>query len=283
MKKIYFADKKKFEKIKMNFKKDWSSKIHFLADFDNTLTKAFVDWKRTPSLNWVLREKNILWDIVTKREFELYDKFHQKEIDPTINLIEKKIILREWWVSTFDLLIEYWLKKEHIKETINSWLLQFRNGVNRFLEITNNYKIPIVIVSATPFWIYSLDEYFKKYTKNYENVSFIWNIFNWSENDEFIWYNEPIIHSFNKDETITESFPEIYNKIKERKNVILLWDSLWDHHMIDWFNYDNLLNIWYLNYNKEELLDSYLERYDVVITWDWDMSFINDFLNNILT
>lgn len=53
--------------------------------------------------------------------------------------------------------------------------------------------------------------------------------------------------------------------------------------MIDWFNYDNLLKIWYLNYKEDELMDSYLERYDVVITWDWDMSFINGFLNNILT
>jgi len=41
MKNIYFADKEKFEKIKMNFRKDEFSKIHFLADFDRTLTKAY--------------------------------------------------------------------------------------------------------------------------------------------------------------------------------------------------------------------------------------------------
>ena len=39
---------------------------------------------------------------------------------------------------------------------------------------------------------------------------------------------------------------EIYKKIKDRKNIILLWDSLWDHHMSDGFDYDNIINIWFL-------------------------------------
>jgi len=58
MNNIYFADIKKFEKIKMNFRKDGFSKIHFLADFDNTLTKSFVNLKRTASLLSVLREQD---------------------------------------------------------------------------------------------------------------------------------------------------------------------------------------------------------------------------------
>ncbi|MFC1798162.1 hypothetical protein ACFLY2_03560 [Patescibacteria group bacterium] len=45
---------------------------------------------------------------------------------------------------------------------------------------------------------------------------------NWGNNEEFVSYNNPIIHSFNKDETVVEAFPQIYKKIKERKNVILL-------------------------------------------------------------
>ena len=142
--------------------------------------------------------------------------------------------------------------------------------------------LPQVIISATAFWIYSLEEYFKKYSNNYSNVSFIWNTLNWWENSEFISYNKPIIHSFNKDETVVESFPEIYNTIKERKNIILLWDSLWDNHMSDGFDYDNIIKIWFLNEKENELMWEYLERYDVVITWDWNLNFVNEFLENIL-
>jgi hypothetical protein len=34
---------------------------------------------------------------------------------------------------------------------------------------------------------------------------------------------EPIIHSFNKDETVVKNFP-IYEEIKDRKNILLLGD-----------------------------------------------------------
>jgi len=283
MKNIHFADKEKFEKIKMNFRKDWFSKIHFLADFDRTLTKAYINWIHTPSLIWILREKNILWDYVTQEENRLYAKYRPQEENPNINIKEKKWILENWWIETFELLIKNWLNKEHIIQTIESWRLIFRDWIDKFLKITQYNKIPIIIISATAFWTYSLDEYFKKYSNNYENISFIWNTLNWWKKGEFISYNKPIIHSFNKDETIISNFPEIYSKIKERKNIILIWDSLWDHYMSDWFEYDNILKIWYLNEKEAELMDSYLERYDIIITWDSDLNFINDFLNNILT
>jgi 5'-nucleotidase len=267
----------------MNFRKDGFSKIHFLADFDRTLTKAYINWVHTPALIWVLREQNILWDYVTKQENKLYAKYRPQEENPNINLKEKKEILENWWRETFELLIENWLNKNHIKQTIESWRLIFRDWIEQFLKITQYNQIPIVIMSATAFWTYSLEEYFKKYSDNYENISFIWNTLNWWENGEFISYNKPIIHSFSKDETVISNFPEIYSKIKERKNIILLWDSLWDHHMSDWFEYDNILKVWYLNEKEDELMWDYLERYDVVITWDGDLNFINDFLNNILT
>lgn len=50
--------------------------------------------------------------------------------------------------------------------------------------------------------------------------------------------------------------------------------------MSDWFDYKNILKIGFLNENEEKLIDSYLERYDVVITWDWDLSFLNNILKN---
>jgi len=280
---IYFSHKKKFEDIKMNFRRGGASEIHFLVDFDRTLTKAYINWVHTPALIWILREQNILWDIVTEKEKELYAKYRPQEENPNIELNEKKEILMQWWKSTFKLLIDNWLTKNHIKQTIDSWRLQFRDWIQNFLNITIKNKIPVVIISATAFWTYSLEEYFKKYSNNYENIDFIWNILNWWDNWELISYKEPIIHSFNKDETVVASFPKIYEKIKYRKNVILLWDSLWDHHMSDWFDYNNILKIWFLNEKEDELMKNYLERYDVVITWDWNMNFINEFLNNILT
>jgi len=48
--------------------------------------------------------------------------------------------------------------------------------------------------------------------------------------------------------------------------------------MIEWFDYDNLLKIWFLNDNIDELLEEYKKNYDVVIVWDGDFEFINEIL-----
>ena len=284
MNNIYFADIKKFEKIKMNFRKDGFSKIHFLADFDNTLTKSFVNLKRTASLLSVLREQDgILWKKFAIEDTKLFEKFHPIEINPNLSSIEKNIEMNNWWESTFKLLIKYKLRKESIKQVVDYWNIEFRNLYKElFLKLYNN-NIPLIIISANWLWSNSINYFFSKNNVLYENIDIISNNFLWDKDWLIISYKKPIIHSFNKSETILEELPQIYKKINNRRNVILLWDSLWDHHMIDWFNYDNLLKIWYLNYKEDELMDSYLERYDVVITWDGDMSFINGFLNNILT
>jgi len=62
------------------------------------------------------------------------------------------------------------------------------------------------------------------------------------ENGKAIAVREPIIHSFNKDETVVKNFP-IYKDIKDRKNIILLGDGLGDAHMADGFDYENIIKI----------------------------------------
>ncbi len=53
--------------------------------------------------------------------------------------------------------------------------------------------------------------------------------------------------------------------------------------MVDWFEYNNLLKIWFLNYREDENLEYYKEKYDIIITWDWDYDILNTFLSEFLT
>jgi len=55
-----------------------------------------------------------------------------------------------------------------------------------------------------------------------ENIKIISNDFEWDKNGKAINYKKPIIHSFNKSETVLKDRPEIYEKVKNRTNVILL-------------------------------------------------------------
>ena len=83
----------------------------------------------------------------------------------------------------------------------------------------------------------------------------------------------------NKDETMVHDFPEIYKRIKDRKNVLLMGDSIGDLGMIEGFDYDNLLKVGFLNDNVKENIKNYKKNFDVVITSDSDMKYI---INNIL-
>jgi len=56
----------------------------------------------------------------------------------------------------------------------------------------------------------------------------------------------------------------------------LLWDSIWDTKMAEWFNYENLLKIWFLNEKEDELLTEYKKFYDIILTWDNDALFLNE-------
>lgn len=107
----------------------------------------------------------------------------------------------------------------------------------------------------------------------YKNINIVCNELNFNEYWNYTWYQEPLIYSFNKSGwIIKEYFQEIYQKIQSKKSVVLIWDSLWDHHMLDGLSFENSLKIWFLNHNEDENLQKYLERYDIVLTWDHDFS-----------
>ena len=92
---------KKIEKFRLAGK----DKIHVISDFDRTLTKAFVNGKKTPSVIAILRNGNYLGEEYTKKANELANKYHPIEIDPNVPDDEKRKAMFDWWSEHFDLLI----------------------------------------------------------------------------------------------------------------------------------------------------------------------------------
>ncbi len=295
MQSTIYINKQEFSKTLENIKTDWIESLHFLADFDNTLTKAFVNWKRTPSLVSAVRWKNwLLWEDCAREDTKLFEKYYPLEIDPNIPIEEKNKYMTQWWEKSFNLFIKYWLSKDILEEIWKTNLIEFRNWVKEFLEFTYKNKIPVIIISASWLWVESIEILLKNHNLNYSNIEIVSNSYIWDNSWKAIWYKKPIIHSFNKAETVLKEFPEIFEKIKNRKNVILLWDSLWDHYMVDWFDYKNLINIGFLNEllhpnpllreereQNEKIIKEYKKRYDVVITWDGDFWVVNDILREV--
>ena len=283
MKKIIYSNKKGFLDKLENFKKDWFKKIHILADFDRTLTKAFSN-SENKRWKWisVFKENSLGFsEEFCELEQKNFEKYYPIENNPDLNIEEKSFFMIEWWEKTFELFVKFGLTKEKIKNAIFNWNIIFREWVKENIIFLNKNNIPLIIVSASWLWHYWVEYFFEKEDIFFNNIDIISNNFVWDENWKAIWWKKPIIHSFNKSETILKNNKDIYSKIENRKNVILLWDSLWDHHMVDWFDYENLIKIWFLNDNEENLLREYKKRYDVIITWDWDFEFINELFKSI--
>ena len=276
MNKLYYKNRQNFDKIVKNIQEQGVDKLHILADFDRTLTKHFVDWEKRPSIVSVLRSEWYLWEEYSKKAFELFDNYHPIEIDPNISLEEKKEKMLEWWTKHLELKVESKLHKDHIKKVATSWIIQLREGMKDILLLLEEKNIPLVIITANGLWVDSISSYLEYEKSKYNNIHILWNKFIFWDDWYVIDFESAIVHVFNKDETCVSQFPNTQQAIQSRKNVILLWDSLWDVWMIEWFDYDNLIKIGFLNDKEDELLDKYLEKYDLVVTWDGWMEFFND-------
>lgn len=260
---------------------EWVEKLHILADFDKTLTKAYPNGKDRWSLISVLYNEWYLSEKYQKTAQWYYKHYHAIEIDETIPLEKRKSAMLERWTRHKMILIKEWLTKQYIYDAMKSENLKLRYGSELFFELLYKHNIPLIILSAGWLWTLSIEKYLENNNCMYSNISLIGNDFVWDKNDVAIDFKKPIIHSMNKDETVLKDFP-IFEKIKDRKNVILLWDSTSDTDMIKWFEYDNLLKIWFLNKDVEKNMEKYIKNYDVLITNDGNMEFVNDILKKIL-
>jgi 5'-nucleotidase len=252
-------------------------KFHVLSDFDRTLTKTFVAGEEVPSIISVLRSEGYLTPDYPDKAKELFNHYHAIEIDPQVPPEEKKLAMREWWSRHFDLLISSGLKKEDIEKAVTSQKLQLRSGVPQFFEFLRERNIPLVIMSSSGLGVESISLYLSRLNLFTDNVHIVSNEFIWDDVGRAIAVKEPIIHAFNKEETVLDNFP-FYNKVRERKNVLLLGDGPDDVEMITGFIYDNLIKVGFLNKNIEENLQLYREKFDATITGDGNFDFINELL-----
>ena len=270
------------EKIKSRFVKDGASKLHILADFDKTLTKAFVNGKSVPSMISILRDGNYLTKEYVEKARALSEKYYPIEVDPKIPLEEKKEVMRKWWTEHFNLLIKSKLNKKDIEKVVNSGKVELREGCLEFLDLLHKQDIPLIIMSSSGLGRESISRYFEKYNKLHKNIYIISNEFEWDKEGYLIRVEEPIIHAMNKDETLIKNFP-IFDIIKNKKNVILLGDNIEDTGMVEGFDYNNLIKIGFLNESIEENLKYYKKAYDILILNDFDMKYVSNLLREIIS
>jgi 5'-nucleotidase len=276
---VIIRNPEEFKKKTEKFKKDGAGNIHIVADFDRTLTKAFVEGKKVSTTPASVREGRYLTPDYPEKAFALMDKYRPIEFDPKVPLEEKKKKMAEWWTLHFDLMVKSGMNKEVIRDIVKKRVFKMREGAEEFLNALKKNNIPILIFSA------GLGDIIKEYLESgkllTENLHLVSNFFVFDENGKATGYLTPFIHSQNKNEVPIKDAP-YYNAIKHRKNVLLLGDTLEDLRMSEGLEHDCIINIGFLNEETKKNLEEFKEAFDIVILNDGSMNYVNKLVNEIL-
>jgi cytosolic 5'-nucleotidase 3 len=276
---IIIPNKEEFEKKKGLFIETGKENFHVISDFDQTLTKSFVNNKKAQSSYAWVRKQQYLDPEYSKQAYLLYGKYHAFEISNDISQEEKTSKMHEWWEKHLQLFIKYGLNKDIIEKTIKENKINLRNNSKNFIKSLEEHNIPLLILSA------GLGDVIKGFLENANmmnnKVHVISNFLEFNKEGKTIGYKSKIIHTFNKNESTIKN-TSYYGEIKERKNVLLLGDNLGDLGMSEGIDHDAIIRIGFLNENEEELLEQFKDNFDVVILNDGPMDFVNELVKEII-
>jgi len=94
------------EALKKKIKKFTKDNFHIVADFDSTLTKAFVDGESIPSSYALVREGVYLSPEYHTKANALKDYYHPIETSFIISSREKCKKMVEWWSKLLNFLFQ---------------------------------------------------------------------------------------------------------------------------------------------------------------------------------
>lgn len=274
MENVLIISPQKFDLTKNAMQRSGAGKAHFLVDFDRTLTKYQISGKKVPSLISILRDGNYLTSDYGSKAQALFDKYHPLELDQSISIERKRDLMKQWWREHFDLLIKSGLKKGDIDSVVRSGKVELREGCPGLLKFLHGKDIPVVIMSNSGLGNYAIEGFLKNANCYFENIHIISNQFVWDCQGRAVGILEPIMHGGGKVSILVQDYPQIFQKISERKNVILIGDNESDVDMVEGFDCDNLLKIGFLNDKIEEGLETYKKVYDALILNDSSMEFV---------
>ncbi|NCD01154.1 hypothetical protein EOL94_03625 [bacterium] len=255
--------------------------LYIISDFDRTLTKGIIDGKKVPSIMSLLRDGNHLSKGYAEKAKALFEKYHPIEKDLDLPLEERRMFMKEWWREHNNLIIQSGLKYSDLEDIANNGKIEFRDGVLEFLDKLKENNIPLIIFSASGCGE-AIKIFLKKYNKDYNNIFYITNRFNWGENGEALSIKGEIIDVLSKGVISFDELPKIYESIKNKKDIILIGDSLSDVDMAKSAKYENIFKIGFLNGSYNDHGDKYEKVFDLVLDGEEGFKKINNVLDNVL-
>uniref|UniRef100_A0A8I3S3T9 5'-nucleotidase, cytosolic IIIA n=1 Tax=Canis lupus familiaris TaxID=9615 RepID=A0A8I3S3T9_CANLF len=247
---VRIKNPERVEEIICGLIKGGAAKLQIITDFDMTLSRFSYEGKRCPTCHYVIDNSKLVTDECRKKLLQLKEKYYAIEIDPVLTMEEKYPYMVEW------------------------------EGYENFFDKLQEYGIPVFIFSAGIGDI--LEEVIHQAGVYHPNITVVSNFMDFDDNGVLKGFKGELIHVFNKHDGALKN-TEYFNRLKDNSNIILLGDSQGDIRMADGVaNVEHILKIGYLNDRVDELLEKYMDSYDIVLVKDESLDVANSILQKIL-
>ena len=255
--------------------------LQVFSDFDFTISRLWLDdGSKGPSSHGVIEAA--LPGQFNLNAKKIFDTYYPIEIDPALSIEQKIPSMVDWWNSTHANMIASGLTRASLYDACQKSGILVRRGFPVFAQSLLDEKIPLLIFSAGIADV--LDGVIRALGLSHPNQTIIGNrmIFDDEENHggdgKLVGFRDPLIHVFNKNEALKLHL-EYFETQRARKNSILMGDSLGDLKMVEGVeSVANCLTIGFLNTKIDEMLDKYMDQFDLVLVDDNSMDVPNQIL-----
>ncbi|XP_012232120.1 7-methylguanosine phosphate-specific 5'-nucleotidase [Linepithema humile] len=274
---VYIKDKDTLLKTINTILQDGTSNLQVVTDFDLTLTKQHINGTHMLSSFGMFKKSKQLPQHYLDEAKELYNKYRPIEIDPYISVNEKSDAMRDWMLAANNLLKDIEFDPNEMEKVALISGNVLRDGTEEIFKKLHKAKVPIIVFSAGLGDM--VEAILKCHNTFYDNVQIISNFLKYNGNKLDGFKNNVPIHTFNKNECAKNHLKVLRN----RHNVLLMGDSIGDADMVEGIkDVKAVLKIGFLYEHVEASLDSFMEKFDIVLVDDQTMQVPTEILQSIL-
>lgn len=212
---------------------------------------------------------------------KMQSRYRGVELDSSLSIEEKIPHMIDWAENGEDLFVKAKVNKNDLPQMVEESHVFLRDGFNELVKKMHNSQVPLLIFSAGIGDV--LEEVLLQCSEITPGMKFVANYMAFDNSDCVVGFESEFIHTFNKNGDFVTSDQEWVENTLNRGNVILLGDMIGDVTMADGVSDPKTsLKIGFLNCNYQELLDVYLDKFDIVLENDQTMDMANCIIDGII-
>ncbi|XP_028161838.1 7-methylguanosine phosphate-specific 5'-nucleotidase-like isoform X1 [Ostrinia furnacalis] len=245
--------------------KDGHGNLQIVTDFDHTLTKHSLE-NGSPVLTsfGMFRECPSIPQEYKDEDNRLADIYKPIERDPHMSLEEKTKHMVDWYNAAHAQLKGVTFPRQELMAIGHKMIDSFRDGVHELVSWSQRQQVPVLVFSAGLGD--SVQAALTAAGFLLPHVKVVSNFLAIGDNDKIVGIKgDDVIHTLNKNETAIKN-TEYYEMVKERRNVLLMGDSIGDARMAEGMEHcAAVVKLGFLGHNVRDSLPKYQSQFDVVL------------------